>query len=87
MKLSLIIGFLVSPYGIPMIGVVVISFLGFKIYNLSDTDEFVKKGERFGQILVHKKIPFEFEILDSKSFETYEKSQLRGSKGFGSSGI
>lgn len=61
--------------------------LGFKIYNLSDTDEFVKKGERFGQILVHKKIPFEFEILNAKEFEAYEASQQRGSKGFGSSGI
>ncbi len=56
MKLSLIIGFLVSPYGIPMIGVVVISFLGFKIYKEWDKKQFEDFIEDYGFSVVEIKL-------------------------------
>jgi hypothetical protein len=56
LKLSLIIGFLVSPYGIPMIGVVVISFLGFKIYKEWDKKQFEDFIEDYGFSVVEIKL-------------------------------
>lgn len=52
----MIIGFLVSPYGIPMIGVVVISFLGFKIYKEWDKKQFEDFIEDYGFSVVEIKL-------------------------------
>lgn len=60
--------------------------LGIKIFNLSDKDVLIQKGERYAQILVHKKIHTLFEELDDENYQKYESQQQRGSNGFGSSG-
>lgn len=60
--------------------------LGIKVYNLSGKEFTINEGERYAQILIHKKIPFEFVELNNEDFEEFSKRQKRGSKGFGSSG-
>lgn len=60
--------------------------LSVMIYNQSDTDVTIEKGERYAQISVHEKVPFRFELLSTPDFEKLKALQLRGDKGFGSSG-
>ena len=60
--------------------------LGTKIFNLSNEDVLIKKGDRYAQILVHKKTHANFEVLNDDEYQKYESLQQRGSNGFGSSG-
>lgn len=60
--------------------------LGVKIFNFSDEDVLIRKGERYAQILVHERIQAEFKELSLQDFMDYEKTQIRKSGGFGSSG-
>ena len=54
--------------------------LGIKLYNLSDIDYGVKKGDRIAQIVFYP-------VVDSKISWTTEKIEtIRGANGFGSSG-
>jgi dUTP pyrophosphatase len=60
--------------------------LGVKIYNVGDTDVTIEEGERYAQIAVIKKPKYEIIELNDDEFEELKLSQLRGDKGFGSSG-
>lgn len=57
-----------------------------KVYNLSDEDIFIKKGERYAQVKVIKKPNYVIQELNDEQFEELKQKQLRGSAGFGSSG-
>ena len=75
---------------IPHIGIIDAGYtgpLGIKIYNLGDEDVLIKKGERYAQILVHKKICTSFQEMTLDEFEQFKKTQLRNDKGFGSSNL
>lgn len=60
--------------------------LSVMIYNMSDTDITIEKGERYAQISVHEKVPFRFQLISTPDFEKLKKLQVRGDGGFGSSG-
>lgn len=60
--------------------------LGVKIYNVGDTDVTIEEGERYAQIAVIKKPKYEIIELNDNEFEELKLSQMRGDKGFGSSG-
>jgi dUTP pyrophosphatase len=60
--------------------------LGIKIYNLGDTDVTIEEGERYAQIAVIEKPEYEIIELNDEEFESLKQKQLRGDKGFGSSG-
>ena len=60
--------------------------LGVKIYNVGDTDVTIEEGERYAQIAVIKKPKYEIIELNDDEFEKLKLSQMRGDKGFGSSG-
>ena len=60
--------------------------LGVKIYNVGDTDVTIEEGERYAQIAVIKKPKYEIIELNDDEFEELKLSQIRGDKGFGSSG-
>ena len=60
--------------------------LGVKIYNVGDTDVTIEEGERYAQIAVIKKPKYEIIELNDDEFEELKLSQMRGDKGFGSSG-
>ena len=59
--------------------------LGIKLYNLGDKPFTIKEGERYAQITIHRKHNVEMVELNDSEFREYEKSQLRGNNGFGSS--
>lgn len=59
--------------------------LGVKVFNLSDEPIVFNKGERYAQITIHKKHQIIFTEMTFDEFAGYEKTQLRGSGGFGSS--
>lgn len=60
----------------------------FKVYvhNLGKESIKIEKGERIIQVVLHKKHNFRFIELNDEEFAELESQQLRGSKGFGSSG-
>ncbi len=60
--------------------------LGIKIYNLCDFDVIIEEGERYAQIAVIEKPEFEIKELNDIEFDILQNSQIRGNKGFGSSG-
>lgn len=60
--------------------------LGIKIYNLSPFDITIEKGEKYAQIAVIEKPDYEIVELTDDEFEKLKSTQLRGDKGFGSSG-
>ena len=60
--------------------------LGIKIYNLSDEDIVIEKGERYAQIAVMVKPTYEIIELSSEEFNELNQQQVRGDGGFGSSG-
>jgi dUTP pyrophosphatase len=59
--------------------------LGIKVYNLSDNDIIIKKGERYAQVAVIEKPKYKIIELQTEDFEKLKEGQLRGDKGFGSS--
>lgn len=59
---------------------------GVYCHNLGKAPVTIKEGDRVAQVVVHKKPGFEFVELDENGFKELESKQLRGSKGFGSSG-
>ena len=59
---------------------------GIKIYNLSDKDVVIEKGERYAQVAVIEIPEYRIEELDDESFNFLKENQKRGDKGFGSSG-
>lgn len=61
--------------------------LGVKVYNLSDSDIKIEKGERYAQIAVIEKPKVTIVELNDEQFEILKKAQERGDKGFGSSGL
>lgn len=74
---------------VPHYGVVDPSYtgdLGVKVYNLSDKDIIIQKGERYAQIAVLPIPEYEIVELDDYGFEEFKSIQIRGDKGFGSSG-
>jgi len=60
--------------------------LGIKIYNLSNEDIVIEKGERYAQIAVMVKPTYEIIELNSEEFNELKQKQVRGDGGFGSSG-
>lgn len=60
--------------------------LGIKIYNFSHFDITIEKGEKYAQIAVIEKPEYEIIELTDDEFEKLKSTQLRGDKGFGSSG-
>ena len=60
--------------------------LGVKIYNLGDFDATIEKGERYAQIAVIPIPEYQIVELNDVEFDLLKTSQLRGDKGFGSSG-
>lgn len=60
--------------------------LGVKVYNHSDEPIFIKKGERYAQVLVLPIPNYVVEELNDEQFEELKKKQQRGDSGFGSSG-
>jgi dUTP pyrophosphatase len=60
--------------------------LGIMIYNMSDTDIKIEKGEKYAQMSIHEKIPFNFVHITRDKFTELKSLQLRGDNGFGSSG-
>lgn len=62
------------------------SDLGVKIYNLSNFDVTIEKGEKYAQIAVIEKPDYEIIELNDEQFNELKSKQLRGDKGFGSSG-
>ena len=74
---------------VPHYGVVDPSYtgdLGVKVYNLSDKDIIIQKGERYAQIAVLPIPEYEIIELDDDAFTIFKGLQIRGDKGFGSSG-
>ena len=60
--------------------------LGVKVYNLGNTDVVIEEGERYAQIAVVEKPEYEIVEVGDETFEVLKQKQLRGDKGFGSSG-
>jgi dUTP pyrophosphatase len=60
--------------------------LGVKIYNVGDKDVTIEKGERYAQIAVIPKPQYIVKEVDDDEWELFKSTQLRGDKGFGSSG-
>lgn len=60
--------------------------LAVKMFNLSDQDVVIEKGEKYVQIIFHKVNPVSFGEVDETEWKKYEESCVRGSNGFGSSG-
>jgi len=60
--------------------------LGVKIYNLGDEDIIIEEGEKYAQIAVIEKPDYEIIELTDEQYEELKSNQLRGDKGFGSSG-
>lgn len=60
--------------------------LGVLVHNFGSEPIEIKKGDRYAQILVHKKPKYELIEIDYDTFKKIESEQQRGSKGFGSSG-
>lgn len=58
---------------------------GVKVFNHTDKDLIINAGERFAQVLVHKKIHIDFNDMSEEQFAAYEQQQNRGNNGFGSS--
>ena len=59
---------------------------GIKIYNLSDKDVVIEKGERYAQVAVIQIPEYRIEELNDEDFNSLKSAQKRGDKGFGSSG-
>lgn len=73
---------------IPHIGIVDAGYTGslrVLVHNLGNEVISIKKGERYAQILVHKKPEFQIKEIDENEYQEITKKQLRGNKGFGSS--
>lgn len=73
---------------IPHIGIVDAGYTGaleVLIHNLGNEVISIKKGERYAQILVHKKPEFQIKEIDENEYQEITKKQTRGNKGFGSS--
>lgn len=60
--------------------------LSVLIHNLSDKDVVINKGDRYAQILLHRKISYKFIEVNDEEFNKIKESQQRGNNGFGSSG-
>jgi len=58
---------------------------GIKVYNLSDKDYVIKAGERYAQVLVHKKHKYNMVVIGPNEFKRLKSRQKRGERGFGSS--
>lgn len=56
------------------------------IHNLSDVDVTINEGERYAQVLVHKKPEFKLIEVGTDKFNDIENNQKRAKGGFGSSG-
>lgn len=59
---------------------------GIKVINNSKFPYTIGKGEYFAQVVVHKKPQIIFEELNESQWSSYERTQQRGTGGFGSSG-
>lgn len=73
---------------IPHIGIVDAGYTGslrVLVHNLGNEVISIKKGERYAQILVHKKPEFQIKEIDENEYQEITKKQTRGNKGFGSS--
>lgn len=60
--------------------------LGVKIFNLSDKDVTIEKGDRYAQASIHEVQPIRFQEINQEQFDKIEAKVVRGNKGFGSSG-
>jgi dUTP pyrophosphatase len=60
--------------------------LGVKIYNVSKEDITIEKGDRYAQISVLPIPNFKIKELSNNEWESFKSTQIRGDKGFGSSG-
>lgn len=59
--------------------------LGVLVHNFGTEPLVIKKGDRYAQILVHRKPDFYIEEIDSYELKEIEARQKRGDNGFGSS--
>jgi len=57
-----------------------------KLYNFSENDIWIKKGERYAQVVVLPIPNYVIEELNDEQFEELKQKQQRGDSGFGSSG-
>ncbi len=57
-----------------------------KLYNFSESDIWIKKGERYAQVLVLPIPNYVIEELNDEQFEILKQKQLRADGGMGSSG-
>jgi dUTP pyrophosphatase len=60
--------------------------LGVKIYNVGKEEVVIKGGERYAQISVVPIPISEIRELKDEEWESFKSKQIRGDKGFGSSG-
>jgi dUTP pyrophosphatase len=60
--------------------------LSVKVYNIGETDITIEEGERYAQISVIPIPESEIIELNDEEFNIFKITQLRGDKGFGSSG-
>ena len=70
-------------------GVVDASYTGelaVKMFNLSDEDVYVEKGDKYAQIIFHRQTTIDFEEVYESDWLKICESSARGEKGFGSSG-
>lgn len=59
--------------------------MGVKFYNLGNEDVLIKKGDKYSQVLIYPKIDITFKVVNEDQYIEFEKTQIRGNKGFGSS--
>lgn len=59
---------------------------GIKVYNLGKTDVIIEKGEKYAQVVVHRKPKYKITELNDEQFDQFKQKQLRADGGFGSSG-
>lgn len=60
--------------------------LGIKVYNVGELAIEIEEGEKYAQIAVIPKPIYSIIELNDEEFKEFEKRQIRGSGGFGSSG-
>ena len=59
---------------------------GVKIYNIGKDIIKINKGDKYAQVTVLKKPSYKINELNTQEFEDFKSNQVRGDKGFGSSG-
>jgi dUTP pyrophosphatase len=60
--------------------------LGVTMFNLSNSVKHIKKGQKYAQLLLLQTPTFTTRLVDDEEFEKFKQTQIRGDKGFGSSG-